>query len=423
MPALSPFRILFGAAAGLHAADQLAMAALPLSAVLLLQAGPAEIGALLAAQSAAWLVCSLPAGLLVDRAPRRRMLLRAGLLAMAGLALGWAGAGAALMVLLALGAFVASAGTVLFVLAAGAAVPEMVGRDGLARANARLELARAGATLAAPPLVASLAMLEWLGTAYALAALVAGLAGLLLRRLPGEAPRAVPPRRSLGQEIRDGAGFALRDRRLRAIGLCALFWNMGFFALLTDVVPYALGELGMEAGLLGLAQSGYGAGLLLGAALAPFAIRRFGLNGVLLLGPGMSLAAPGLLLAAPGGGSAGGVVMAMAALFLVGFGPMMWLVTQLSLRQAVTPRHLLGRVGASLQVAIYGVRPLGALAAGGLAAAFGPGAGLFLAGLLFAASLTAIALSDLARLRRLPPAEHDASPVTGGIPVGRPALR
>ena len=71
------------AAFGLHGADQLAMAALPLTAVLVLGAGPALVGALLAAQAAAWLAFSLPAGLLVDRFARRTLLAAASLAAAA----------------------------------------------------------------------------------------------------------------------------------------------------------------------------------------------------------------------------------------------------------------------------------------------------------------------------------------------------
>ena len=78
------------------------------------------------------------------------------------------------------------------------------------------------------------------------------------------------------------------------------------------------------------------------------------------------------------------------AFFLIGFGPMLWLVTQTSLRQSVTPAELMGRVGATIQAAIYGVRPLGALAAGTIAAHFGLGAAAAIPLLFFAASLASM---------------------------------
>src|SRR5689334_3570313 len=72
---MKPFTALLGVAAGTHTADQLALATLPLTATLMLGAGPDTLGLLVAAQSAAWLLVSLPAGAWVDRLPRRRLLI------------------------------------------------------------------------------------------------------------------------------------------------------------------------------------------------------------------------------------------------------------------------------------------------------------------------------------------------------------
>ena len=79
----------------------------------------------------------------------------------------------------------------------------------------------------------------------------------------------------------------------------------------------------------------------------------------------MSVIAAGLFLAALSGN---GFAYATAGHFLVGFGPMLWLICQITVRQLVTPAPLMGRVNATVQTAIYGVRPLGALAGGIVAA-------------------------------------------------------
>ena len=68
------FRPIFAAACGAHAADQLALAALPLTAALALGAGPGTVGLLVAVQAAAWMVVSLPGGVWIDRVSRRGML-------------------------------------------------------------------------------------------------------------------------------------------------------------------------------------------------------------------------------------------------------------------------------------------------------------------------------------------------------------
>jgi hypothetical protein len=80
---------------------------------------------------------------------------------------------------------------------------------------------------------------------------------------------------------------------------------------------------------------------------------------------------------------------------LLGFGPILWFVCQNSSRQIVTPPGLLGRVGSVIQVAIYGVRSVGALLGGLVAARFGFDAALILIIALFAAS----AASGPCRLR------------------------
>ncbi|MDB5412649.1 MAG: hypothetical protein JWR10_984 [Rubritepida sp.] len=400
MTARSSFPSLLGGAAGIHAADQIAMATLPLTVVIGLGGGADMVGLLLAVQAASWLLCSMPAGVLVDRAPRRTVLLLAAVLGVVGLGLAFAGARLAMVPLLGLGTCIASGGTVLFVLAAGSVVPDLVGREGLARANARLEMCRAIVTLFAAPLVGALAAAGWLASGYALAMVAAGLAFLVLTRLPRQAePPRDTGRPALMAQLREGAAFVLQQPLLRGIALCSIFWNMGFFALMASFVPFALGRLALDPARIGLAQGGLGAGLLMGAALVPWFMRRLGPNAVLLLGPGLSVLAPWLLLIAP----PQGLAIPLAAQFLVGFGPMMWLVCQLSIRQAVTPRAMLGRVGATIQMAIYGVRPLGALA-GGWLASYSPAMGIALAGALFAASFGVVLASRLARLRALPAA-------------------
>lgn len=393
----SPFPALLGGAAGTHAADQVAMAALPLTVVIGLGAGAETVGLLLAVQAAAWLLCSVPAGVLVDRASRRAALLLAGALNVAGLGLAFAGARLGLLPLLGLGVFTASAGVVLYVLAAGSAVPDLVAREAMPRANARLELCRAVVTLCAAPAVGGMAAIGWLDAAYGLAMVLAVLGLTALARLPRLPGPPAAERPALATQLREGAGFVLGQPLLRGIALCALFWNMGFFALMAGFVPFALGALALDPGQIGLVQGGYGGGLLAGAALAPWCMRRLGPNAVLVIGPGVSVLAPLLLALAP----AQGLALPMVAQFLVGFGPMMWLVCQVSIRQAVTPRAMLGRVGATLQVAIYGVRPIGALL-GGWLAGMSPAWGIALAGGLFLASTAAVLTSKLVTLRAMP---------------------
>lgn len=402
---MKPFTALLGAAAGTHAADQMALSTLPLTATLVLGAGPDLLGLLVAAQSAAWLLVSLPAGAWIDRLPRRRMLIVALALGLSASIVAVAAAATGQVLLLGLAAIAGASGTVVYVLTSVSLLPGLVAAGDLPRSNARLELARAIVSLAAPFVAGLLAQHLSPTWGYALAALGAALALVCVLALPpGTAPTTGAERPTLASAIRLGTAFVVRNELLRGISLCAIFWNFAFFALLAVWAPLALGSLGLDPAHMGLAQSTYGAGLILGALAAPFCARRLPPFMTLIFGPAVSVIAAFLFLAAPSGN---GFALAATGYFLVGFGPMLWLICQTTVRQLVTPSALMGRVNATVQTAIYGVRPLGALAGGLVAAQAGLHAALLLIAVAFALSTAVIVLSPLARLRVLP------SPATG----------
>lgn len=397
---MKPFTALFGAAAGTHAADQMALATLPLTATLVLGAGPDLLGLLVAAQSASWLLVSLPAGAWIDRLPRRRMLIVALALGLTASMVAVAAAATGYVFLLGLAAIAGASGTVVYVLTSVSLLPSLVAPGDLPRSNARLELARAVVSLAAPFVAGLLAQHLSPTWGYALAALGAALALVCVLALPeGTAPTTGAERPTLASAIRLGTAFVVRNELLRGISLCAIFWNFAFFALLAIWAPLALGPLGLDPAHMGLAQSTYGAGLILGALVAPLSARRLPPFVTLIFGPAVSVVAAFLFLAAPSGN---GFALAAGGYFLVGFGPMLWLICQTTVRQLVTPSPLMGRVNATVQTAIYGVRPLGALAGGLVAAHAGMHAALVLIAVAFALSTLVIVLSPLARLRVLP---------------------
>jgi predicted MFS family arabinose efflux permease len=402
---MKPFTALLGAAAGTHAADQVALATLPLTATLVLGAGPDLLGLLVAAQSAAWLLVSLPAGAWIDRLPRRRMLVVALALGLTASLVAVAAAATGHAVLLGFAAVAGASGTVVFVLTSVSMLPGLVAASDLPRSNARLELARAVVSLAAPFVAGLLAQHLSPTWGYALAALGAALALLCVLALPdGSAPATGAGRPTLVSAIRLGTDFVVRNALLRGISLCAIFWNFAFFALLAVWAPLALGPLGLDPAHMGFAQSTYGAGLILGALVAPVSARRLPPLLTLIFGPAVSVVAAFLFLAAP---SVSGFALSAVGYFLIGFGPMLWLICQTTVRQLVTPSALMGRVNATVQTAIYGVRPLGALAGGLVAAHAGLYQALMMIALAFSLSTLVIILSPLARMRVLP------TPATG----------
>lgn len=386
-----------------HMAEQLLTAVLPLIAVLFFAAAGQWSGILLASQGAAWLLIALPAGVWVDRFPRNRLLVLAAaasalMLVMAALQIGSPH-------ILGILAFLTASGSVVAVLSGFAALPMLVARQDLPTANARLELARAVATLLAPALAGGLAGAGQASGALLAAAAAAALAAAIAGRLPPlPAPAQTRPPH-LWKAIREGAAFVATQALLRSIALAAIAWNMAFFALAAIAVPLCIGPLGLSPPAAGMALSAQGAGLVLGALLAAPMAARLSPSRMLLAGPALSvLAMLGWATAIAVPEAAIRLALIGLAQFLIGFGPMLWQVVQTSLRQIVAPPAMLGRVGACMQVAVFGVRPLGALFGGVLAGQFGAPAALGFVLLGFAASLAVVAASPLRRLVRMPEA-------------------
>jgi predicted MFS family arabinose efflux permease len=358
----------------------------------------AAISLLVAAQSAAWLLVSLPAGVLADRFSRRTLMAVGGLLIMVG-----SGLAAAILHLASPGiwlgaaSFVAASGCVIVALSAMVMLPQVVPSTGIPRANARIELGRAIFTLGAPVLAGWLVARGQSSTGLLLCAAIGLAVWLATLRLPQDRV-LVKPRESIMASLRAGTGFVARHPALRPVALCAIFWNMGFFGLMAIIAPAALGLYGLNPQTIGLAGSAYGAGLILGAALAPMLVARFTTGTLLVFGPAGSFGAALMLALAPA--SSGFAALALA-FFLFGFGPMLWLIVQTSLRQVVTPPDMLGRVSATITTAIYGVRPIGALLIGAVATQAGYATALWAIALLFGLSLAAILASAMPGLRRL----------------------
>jgi predicted MFS family arabinose efflux permease len=173
---------------------------------------------------------------------------------------------------------------------------------------------------------------------------------------------------------------------------------MSFFMVLAVFVPYAAHRLGLSAQAIGLTLGMYGAGMVIGALLAARILARWRFGHVVATGPVCGLAGGALLAATlwqpwP--------ALAHAGFFMLGCGPILWVVSTTTLRQTVTPPALLARVSA-VNVMSYGARPVGAALAAWLAAQAGTGACLLMALAGFALQLLCILQSPAVRLARQP---------------------
>ena len=385
-----------------QSAEQLSLAAVPIVAVLMLGAGPGEIGVLATAQTLPFLLLSMPFGLWADRRSRRRLMVGCELLRAASLLglLVAVLAGQLSLPLLAVLGFVGAVGTVGYSVAAPALLPALVPAAALAQANSRLELARSAAFAAGPALAGALVAWAGASAAFVLAAMLSAAAVALLLRLhePQRAPTA--PRHPM-LELRDGARLVWQHALLRPILLTSIAWNIAWFVLQAAYVPYAMRGLGLDATAVGLTLAAYGSGMVAGALLAPRIVARLSFGHAILLGPLVSVAAMSAMVATlawPQG------VLAAASFFLFGFGPIVWTITSTTLRQTVTPLAMLGRVSALFLTVNMGARPLGAALGGLVGARWGESACLWLALAGFALQASVIVASQVRTLRVLPAA-------------------
>lgn len=394
------FRLLAGANLGAQSAEQLSLAAVPLVAVLVLGSGAGDIGLLGAMQTLPFLLLSIPMGLLADRMPRRRVMLASEAvraLSLLLLLLMVASGSTSLAGLAVLG-FIGALGTVGFTVAAPALVPTLVPRELHARANGRLELARSAAYAGGPALAGALVAWTGAASAFVLAAVLSVAAVALLWRL-SEPARAPAPARHALVEIREGARFVWHDALLRPILLTGIAWNIAWFVLQAAYVPYAVRMLGLSAQAVGATLGCYGAGMVVGALFAPRVTAALPFGRAIQLGPAVSvlaIVAMVMTLALPSG------ILAGLSFFLFGAGPIVWTITTTTLRQAITPGAMLGRVGSVFLTVNAGARPVGAALGAIVGGLWGEPACLWLALAGFVLQAGIILASSMNGLHRLP---------------------
>ena len=382
-----------------QSAEQIALAAAPIVAVLLLGVGEGETGLLQTALTLPFILFAIPAGLLADRISRRKLM--AGAEALRAVALLAILALIALhqltMSLLSFAGFVAVCGTVVYSVAAPALVPSLVSAQQLPAANARIELARTIAFASGPALGGVL--VGWLGAApaFAFAVALSVIAVVLLSGLY-EPQRATTPRRHPLHDIKEGAAFVLNHPLLRPVFATQFIFNTGSFLVLAVFVPYAVRHLALTATGVGVTLGMYGVGMVVGALLATRVMRRISFGTVIGLGPVTGLVAAATMALTTVIPSA---ALAGLSFFLLGVGPILWVISTTTLRQSVTPSNLLGRVSA-INILSYGARPLGSALGALIGWLSGAEACLYLATAIFAVQALVILMSPAVALDRQP---------------------
>ena len=399
-PALPPgFSRLAWSNLAAQSAEQIGLAAAPIVAVLAFGAGAGETGLLQTAQTLPFLLLAIPAGLLADRMSRRKLMACAEVLRALSLAsiLILVQFGLLNLTLLGLLGFAGACGTVVYSVVAPALVPALVPHALLSAANARIELARTVAFAGGPALAGALVGWTGAGPAFAFACALSVCAVFLLAGLAEPARPATPARHPL-REVCESAAFVLTHPLLMPVFLTQVVFNTAFFMLQAMYVPYAINTLGLSAGEVGATLAALGVGMVAGALLAPRLARAVPFGILVAVGPLAAVASASAMLLTIWVPSA---LLAGLAFFLIGAGPVLWVISTGTLRQSVTPAHLLGRVSAMFTLA-QGSRPIGAAIGGFIGGIYGAEACLVAVLAVFALQAAVILASRVVRLEEQP---------------------
>ncbi len=353
--------------------SQISMLALPLTAVTLLGASPAQMGVMVALETIPFALFSLHAGVWIDRNRKLPILLASqiliGLILLTVPALAWYGRlsmGYLYCVAFTLGLSFVVTGT-----AAQVFLTQLVGRTHLIDALARFTGTDSAAKLVGPGVAGSL--IHWLGAPFAIAfdAFAFFISYFLLRKIRTDETRpALRDDSTMWNEIKEGWQVVRESATLWSLAIGAALWQLLFQGYQALVMIFAARDLGLGAGQIGAAHMIGGIGALLAAVSAKRITRRLGMGPPILIGLGITALAWLVLAVIPGGKSHAFVTLA-GSLALLDFGITLYVIHYLSLRQAVTPDALLGRMTATMRFLSVAAAPLGALLAGQLGEHFG----------------------------------------------------
>jgi MFS family permease len=387
--------------------SQISQLALPWVALVTLHASAFEIAALGTVEFLPFVLFTLPAGVWVDRLPRRTVLIvgdlgRAVLLASVPIA--YLLDVLTLQQLYVVG-FLVGIHTVFFDVAYQSYLPSLVDRATLVEGNSKLQVTASGAQFAGPGvagLLIRVATAPYALVVDSISFIVSGGFTLAIRK------REQPPERldrgRLLPELWEGLRYVVRHRFLlpQAIstGTSNFFTNVTF----SIIIVYAHRTLGLSSFWIGLAFSLGSLGWMAGAAGADRMRRWLGVGGATMFGA--ALTGPGMLLI-PIAPKHLAVPFLIASGVLMGFGSVVYNIQQVSLRQAITPERLQGRMNATMRFFVWGTIPLGSLTGGAIASTAGLRAALYVGAAGAFLSVLPIVFSPIRSLREFPAAEPE----------------
>lgn len=352
--------------------QQFSALALPTVAILFLNAGPMEVGILAALPWVSAPILGPVAGTLIDRFPRRPVMVAADtgrFLCMLSIAISLL-AGQLTLYQLYVIAFLFGCLGLFFDVAFQANMPAAFSDRELLEANTRVELARSpalvgGAALAGLVLSGIGPARGLFGTALTFLFSAINIAGIRATEPP---PSPRDRRETVLRQTVGGMAMVARNPILRSIATATAVSNLGVFMFTSVSLVFAYRSLHLTAALIGFVIAAGNLGFVLGAVAAPLAMRRLGLGRTLALSQ-LFLAfslffAPLALFGMP-------VVLLAGSLLLQNLHNNVYAINQITLRQSITPRQAQGRMNATMRAVIVGAVPIGSVLGGYLGTTLG----------------------------------------------------
>ena len=354
--------------------SQVSLLALPTVAILVLGATPFQVGLLAACETLAFPVLGLVAGVYVDRLPRRPIMIACDvgrLLALASVPVAFA-LGVLSMPQLYAVALITGVGTVFFDVAYQSYLPALIPRADLIEGNTKLQVTGSVAQMAGPALGGFL--IQLLGPARAVAAdaatfLVSVVSLAWIRRAePPPAPAKESGRGGFLAEMWEGIQVVFGNSTIWKIAGSTSTSNLGSNLFFAVFLIFLYRILHLSPGTVGVIFAAGAVGGLLGALTAAWIPRRIGLGPTLfvtMLVSGLSM----ILIPLAQYGFA--IPLLFASMFVTSFVIPVYNINQVSLRQAIVPDRLQGRMNATVRTIIWGTNPIGAFIGGIIGSTYG----------------------------------------------------
>jgi MFS family permease len=386
--------------------SQISGLAIPLVAIIVLDATAFQVAALTVVEFAPFLLFSLPAGVWVDRLRRRPILVISDLaraVLLFSIPIAYAFDALTLGQLFVTG-FLFGIFTVFFDVAYQSYLPSLVDRTQLVDGNSKLEISRAAAQLGGPGL-GGLLVGKLNGPIAILIDAVSFVFSAVflfsIRRAESMSPREQGEKGpGMKAEIREGLRYVLRHRYLKYIAACTATFNF-FGSLATAILlVYAVRTLHLSPVLIGLALTLSNFGPLLAAFTSNKISTRLGVGPTIVAGS--AIAGPTMIFVplAPVGNTAAWVLAGVFA--VMGFGNVVYNITQVSFRQAITPERIQGRMNSVMRFIVWGTIPLGQLAGGAIATKYGLRTAMWVGAIGCCTPFLAVLLSPVRSLREMP---------------------